>query len=472
MTRYKYLESVILYFITIFLYFIFIFGRSFTGLYIFGFRVGELIIGLLLFFSIWIFAAKKDIFLEYSQLLKVKNLFNVLLLAFLLTSLLTDTNIFDPYAFKVSSYIWVFPTVFIGFYFGNHFLNNKKIAYFIATSLPVVYVLSTVKFPQKIISFFINYSDKFDFVKASDLLLVYVFVNILNRINFGKTTISYSYFLFSSAIMLPMFLFKSKGAFVACIIFVALEVIHYRTYIKKNLLKALLTLVLTPALFVVSSFEISGDSLLNGIFIIENQQNIFENEENFDTTTEVDGSQDDLIGDNDKNTNVISETLLDNLDNKIAGNGTSKDSKIFEIDNGRIYSSDNTLNWRFQIWQDVIYDLMDKGQLLTGYGYREIIPAMNTILRSGVDNGNENVHNFFVNIIARGGILQFIIFISIFYKLINSDKSKNTLFFLIPLIIVSMFDSAMESVRFPIVVYFIIGSLISFNNEKKSDIIK
>jgi hypothetical protein len=269
-----------------------------------------------------------------------------------------------------------------------------------------------------------------------------------------------------------MFLFKSKGSFVACIIFFVLEVIHYRIYIKKNLLKALLIVVLTPALFVVSSFEISGDSLLNGLFIIEEQQNIFDNEENSDTTTEVDGSQDDQIEDNDKTTNVISETLLDNLDNKIAGNGTSKDSKIFEIDNGRIYSSDNTLNWRFQIWQDVIYDLMDKGQLLTGYGYREIIPAMNTILRSGVDNGNENVHNFFINIIARGGILQFIIFISIFYKLINGDKSKNTLFFLIPLIIVSMFDSAMESVRFPIAVYFIIGSLISFNNEKKSDIIK
>ena len=74
---------------------------------------------------------------------------------------------------------------------------------------------------------------------------------------------------------------------------------------------------------------------------------------------------------------------------------------------GRIYTSDNTLNWRLQIWQDVVYDLIDKGQIIYGYGYTEIIPAMDTIARSGVDNKNENVHNFLINIIARGGLLHF-----------------------------------------------------------------
>ena len=39
-------------------------------------------------------------------------------------------------------------------------------------------------------------------------------------------------------------------------------------------------------------------------------------------------------------------------------------------------SWDPTTDWRLDIWQDVFYDLKDKNRLLTGYGYKEIIPVM------------------------------------------------------------------------------------------------
>ena len=187
-------------------------------------------------------------------------------------------------------------------------------------------------------------------------------------------------------------------------------------------MKTILVFALTPIFFVVSSFEISGDSLLNGLFIepVEVNQDLT-TESKVEIKQELPNEQEES---NEVESDIISETLLDNFDNKIAGNGTNLSGKMFEIVDGRIYSSDNTLNWRFQIWQDVIYDLIDENQIFYGYGYKEIIPAMNTIARSGVDNRNENVHNFLINILARGGLLQLLIYLAIFFLAVFKDKRK------------------------------------------------
>ena len=40
--------------------------------------------------------------------------------------------------------------------------------------------------------------------------------------------------------------------------------------------------------------------------------------------------------------------------------------KILYIIDGRIYSNDVTSNWRLQIWQDVIEDLIKKNKILFG----------------------------------------------------------------------------------------------------------
>ena len=463
------IHKTILYFITLFIYFIFLFGRSFTGIMIFGFRLGELMIGFLLLLSLILFFTNIPLLKANKEVYTIYKIFYLLILTFLLTSLLTDTNLLDLYTFKVSTYIWVIPCLFLGVYYSESFVKDKKIALFIGTALPIVYVLSTVKFPNVLMNFFIKYSDKFDFVKASDLLLVYVFVNMILRINFKDKFISFSYFIISSSIMFPMFLFKSKGSFAGCLLFFALEIYNHKNFIKDNILKTIVVFGLTPIFFVISSFEISGDSLLNGLFIepVEVSQDLI-------TEANVDTEQEKAVQEEptEIESGVISETLLDNFDNKVAGNGTSLSGKMFEIVDGRIYSSDNTLNWRFQIWQDVIYDLIDENQIFYGYGYKDIIPAMNTIARSGVDNKNENVHNFFINIIARGGLFHLMIYLSIFFLLIFKNQDRNIVIFIIPLIIVSMFDSSMESVRFPATFYFVLGCFLYLKNKQKSDIIE
>ena len=47
----------------------------------------------------------------------------------------------------------------------------------------------------------------------------------------------------------------------------------------------------------------------------------------------------------------------------------------------RLKSSDNNLNWRLQIWQDVYFSIYYRDLVLTGYGYSFKIPAMEIISR-------------------------------------------------------------------------------------------
>ena len=136
---------------------------------------------------------------------------------------------------------------------------------------------------------------------------------------------------------------------------------------------------------------------------------------------------------------------------------------LFWISDNRLYSSDGNLNWRMDIWQDIILDLNNNDKVFFGYGYDGIIPVMEWYngYRLGLDGLNEHVHNNWFNIFARGGIFQLFIFITFYYFLIkkyqNLNKSLNILLFIIPLLFVSFFDASMENAHFPLLYYFFLG---------------
>ena len=134
-------------------------------------------------------------------------------------------------------------------------------------------------------------------------------------------------------------------------------------------------------------------------------------------------------------------------------------SHFYSRDN-RLFSTDGNINWRMQIWQDVFFDLKDQKISLYGYGYKETIPAMTIIDRKGRDGLNENVHNFLVNIFARGGVVQLISFILFYYFLTFKSKNLTVFSHIVPLLIVSFFDASMENAHFPILFYFFLPFFI------------
>ena len=78
-----------------------IFTRSFAGLYIFGFRIGEyLVAGGLILFIYFVLIPQRDKLPE-----EILSLTRYLFLSFLIVNFFTYTDLFNRFTFKNSSYI-------------------------------------------------------------------------------------------------------------------------------------------------------------------------------------------------------------------------------------------------------------------------------------------------------------------------------------------------------------------------------
>jgi len=416
-----------------------LFGRSFMGINLIGFRVGELIIGFGLILSLMLC----PILLKFYKLTSIEKSLNLILFiifsSFFITVVASGSSLFNLYTYKSSSYIWSLGFIYVGYLYYKFASLEKLTSYILAISLPMVYILSTTYFPSSWMIFFGNYSDKFDFVKGSDLLLSYIIVCLFLRINNESNLYTFTYFMISSGVFIPLLMYKSKGAFISIIIFFIIELFNYKHTILRNYLTSFAILILSILFFVLSTFQVWGDLTFN--------KNMADQET---LITEINTK---------KFVTKLSETV------ELKTDFMADQAELFYIQNNRLYSSDYTVNWRLQIWQDVFIDSKNNDDILFGYGYKGPIPAMLSEGRDGMDNQNEHVHNYFITIFARGGIFHTILFSYLFYKIIkihkNKSKSYSILIYLLPVFFAASFDSAMESVRFPLL-FYIFGSYFFF----------
>ena len=396
----------------------FLFGRSFIGIYIFGFRLGELL-ALLSFLGTTLLIVKNTELIDFYGKKIIFSCY-LILVSFLISFTLSNSIITDTYTFKSSSYLWAISWLFFGyFYFKNS--NFKRVHLIILNfSLIYLYVLSTVNYPNLFITFFKNYSDKWDFNKASSLMLCFIIVILLNNKLSLLKNYSLDFFLLASALYLPLILYKSRGSFIAFFLFIFLQIFENRKILFKSVKRYVPTICLSIIVLITSSINVVNvgvEELLSSEFGVFGSL----------------GVVDKLAGQKDTNVDAF--------------------FSFYSRDN-RIFSTDGNVNWRIQIWQDVIFDLKDQEKTLYGYGYKDIIPAMTVDERKGRDGLNEHVHNFLVNIFARGGTLQLIIFILFYYFLTSKTKNITVFSYILPLLVVSFFDASMENAHFPILFYF------------------
>ena len=421
-----------------------VFGRSFSGLSFFSFRLGELIVGFGMIFSFLVVLFhfyNKEFLKVFDKQLKT---FAVLLFSFFVSLFVNNGSLFNTYTYKSSSYIWTIGLLFFSYCILRNSSIKKVDKYIFSILLIITYFFSTIHYPEVFINFFINNSDKWDFVKSSDIFLIYILTNTFNYLNFEKKINSFMYFMFSSAILIPLFLYMSKGSFFPSILYVLFFLLMYLKNINKERLKSFLIITISILLFVISTYEVFGNlNFEKGINIVETER-------------------DDSL--------LSVETLKRNISSISDQKNTSTVFASLYFSENRLFSTEQMLNWRLQIWQDILIDLNNKGALLTGYGYNEIIPVMDDYTRRGNDQSNENVHNYFFNVLARGGLLQLLIILSfiIFMLLEIKDKKMKIVFMLtiIPIYMTSFFDASMESVRFPLIFYFGIALIFKLDENK------
>jgi len=406
------------------------FGRSFSGVYFFGYRLGEFIVllGLILYIVFLLFFK----IIKNSDLKNIYIIHTILIFLFILSLALSKENLINTYIFRASLFIWVVSFFYLGRTIETKFENNIKYIYFLNAGIFLNYIFTVVYFPSKFVEFFQNYSDKFDFNKAHMTIAFYVIVTFANylysKINLGKKINNLILFSMISGLYFPIFIFKSRGAFLSALIYALYYLYLVKNEFFENKKIIIFLFILFFALFFISSYFVSGSNI--------------QEEAGIDVVTEIFQNKD------------TSATFLS-----------------LYVQDSRLFSTDGNINWRLQIWQDVFSQAYKNNWLIFGFGYQDIIPAMNNPDRSGYDGTNENVHNFLVNIFARGGLASLSLYLLLIYYIFKSSKSKNSfILYVIPFMLVSLFDASMENPHFPSLFYFFMGYFLKTINNNSSKI--
>tara|TARA_Y100000389_G_scaffold195175_1_gene226173 strand:+ start:8594 stop:9910 length:1317 start_codon:yes stop_codon:yes gene_type:complete len=418
------LEKLTLIAIFSFILIIFVNGRSFLGVYILGFRIAEYLTGLAVVSSFFI-VFKYKFFKNYVNL-NLIGLFCILIGHFIISNLLNNINFLNTYLYKSSIFIWYISFFFIGITIFKGAEISKRYFFFGYLGLGIQYVFNVLYYPEAIEKFFNTYSDKTQFLKGSEIAIFFIVVTFFgNRLLKGNFRLDF--FVIASSIYFPLSVFKSRSAGFALGLYIIAEIYNNRKYFLEDIRKTLILSTLSFSIFAYSSFSLT------------------------DAPPEI-IQTDDAIAQVFKHKYVVSNTY----DGKVP---------FIYIDEGRIFSADGNLNWRFQLWQDLITDSIQRNNVVFGLGYSEKSPIFEDVWYAGLDGTNENSHNYLLNVFVRAGLFGVFFVLLFFYELIKTAKKNFTkqefLLFLIPLVFISFFDGSMENPYFACTFYFFAGSFIS-----------
>tara|TARA_B100001175_G_C19510404_1_gene643438 strand:- start:2028 stop:3407 length:1380 start_codon:yes stop_codon:yes gene_type:complete len=416
-----------------------LFARPYVGLSFKGILLGQVVIGCCLFLFILTFIPHFSRVVKNYAGDKFVITYQLIVLSFFILAGISESNFLDPYPYKTSSYIWTISILFVSILFFAKVDIEYK--YFkILLLIPfLIYLFSTGNYPDVVINFFKENSDKFQFLKASDLMISVISVNIFTKRIIKNEETRFIYIALTSAAFIPLLLFMSRGSFLGLTVYLIIEFYINRNLLKKIPIKAVLIVFSTLMVFTSSLFYVDY------LYINEDTKTL-----NFEVLEPG-----------------IASTLSSSISDLALKDESRKIFFSFYIHYGRVESKDPTTNWRLDIWQDIVYDQIDENRLFTGYGYKEILPQMTDPTapgRLGRDGLNENVHSYIFNIIARGGLIQFFLFLYLYYcilqKWFEKNKNYNVVSLIFPVILTASLDIAMEGVQYPVIFFFTLGFLL------------
>ena len=404
-----------------------IFSRSFLGVNIFSFRIGEILIGLAIPFSFFVIFKNFKILSNFKLINSLKRIFGFMIIYFVFLVFYYGDNIFNPITYRYSSYIWVISFLFLGIFSSNYELNTKSIKYF-EIILIYIYLTSIYGSLDFVANFFENYSDKYELHKGSDLALIFIIFTLLINFLTKYNDLGFNLFLINFSIFAPLFLFKSRAAFIGVLFIFLYEFIKYVKSVQIFNKKKLFLYLICIGLLTSSTIQTQTRAIPEDISL-----------------------------------KIISESY-----SKLGSYKFSHyqgDMPFLYIEKNRIFSGDGNLNWRLDMWQDALDDAKDSSNLLLGMGYSEkykVFLEDNTGFgndRRGLDGLNENLHNYFLTVLLRGGVLHFLLVLFLNLLIIKNQTSNliQLVVFIFSIYFISFFDSSMENAHFPIIFYYFLG---------------
>ncbi len=391
-----------------------IFGRNFTGVEIFDFRIGEILV----LFQVILFHF-------YSIKSNDRSLQKILLLFLVIFYLKLFYVIFEIENFNFFRFSSTFWAMSIYVLAKESKLSNEKITASLVGSLSILYILNFLYYPNFILDFFNNYSDKFDFTKASDLFAIYA-LTIYFSYRFTKFKTFLLIFVIFTFLYLPKFFFLSAGStysiLFAFLVF-GIRIVYKKMKINNKILYLLI--IFSILLVVFSLFNLSKTSI---------------------EVTDI----------------TNSNLTIASMEKKIIPD------KLFYLDDNLIRSSDTDIDWRLMIWQTTIFDSYFNNQIIFGMPINEIVPIMEHPYYKTINLNNVNLHNYFIQTFAYFGLFGVLLASTFFFHVIKQvyirENNLNILVLIVPILFVSSFDSSMETVRFPFIVFAGLGYLSRIND--------
>ena len=99
-------------------------------------------------------------------------------------------------------------------------------------------------------------------------------------------------------------------------------------------------------------------------------------------------------------------------------------------------------------------------KIVFGVGFNEMFEIMKDPTapgRLGREGLNEHVHNHLFTVLGRMGLIGLFIYFVFQFNLLKLINSKELFIFFTPLFLVSLMDTTMESVQFPLLYYVLIS---------------
>ena len=202
-------------------------GRSLMGLYLFGFRLAELLTGFSIFL-IFLLIYKIKFFRENLGP-KFVNSFLILVFYFFVLNLINSANFLDLYLYKSSVYIWYISFMFFGLVVFKNLEFTKNYFYIGYLGLFIQFMFNVIYYPDFLTQFFNEYSDKTQFLKGAEIAIFFIVVTFFTN-KYIEKGLLVDLFVLTSSIYIPLIFFKSRSAAIALFIYIAVMVYRKKRY--------------------------------------------------------------------------------------------------------------------------------------------------------------------------------------------------------------------------------------------------
>ena len=205
-------------------------------------------------------------------------------------------------------------------------------------------MFNVIYYPDFLTQFFNEFSDKTQFLKGAEIAIFFIVVTFFAN-KYVENGPLVDLFVLTSSIYIPLIFFKSRSAAIALFIYIAVMFYRKKRYFFENKKRSFVLFLTSLILFLTTAH-----------FLV-------------DLSYEIQDTP-DAVAQVFKHKYIVSNTY-------------DGEAPLFYFFDGRLYSADGNLNWRLQLWQEIILFAEENDEIIFGQGFHSRPVVFDNFIYSG-----------------------------------------------------------------------------------------